>query len=122
MTDKRYCLIKCNERMWGIKDKELSDNNNAIITSSDKEDMVFIINRLNLCNERILEFIKCIQERDAELTDLKQFKDNVLKLIEDKIQELEDQYKFGQEVYRGCPMHNIQFGINTLKELQKEIN
>lgn len=48
-------------------------------------------------------------------------KNNVLKLIEDKIQELEDQYKFGQEVYKGCPMHNIQFGINTLKELQKAI-
>jgi hypothetical protein len=118
MNDKRYCLIKCDDGMWGIMDKELSDNDNAIITSSDKEDMIFIINRLNLCNELIIRLIKCIQERDSELNS---FKNNVLKLIEDKIQELEDQYKFGQEVYKGCPMHNIRHTINTLKELQNEI-
>ena len=45
----------------------------------------------------------------------------VLDLIDDKIDELEEQYKFGQEVYRGCPMHNIGFGINVLKELKKEL-
>lgn len=45
----------------------------------------------------------------------------VLDLIDENIEELEGQYKFGQEVYRGCPMHNIGFGINTLKELKKEL-
>jgi hypothetical protein len=46
----------------------------------------------------------------------------VLDLIDDKIDELEEQYKFGQEVYRGCPMHNIGFGINVLKELKRELS
>ena len=45
----------------------------------------------------------------------------VLDLIDEKIDELEKRYKFGQEVYKGCPMHNIRFGINTLKELKKEL-
>ena len=46
----------------------------------------------------------------------------VLDLIDEKIDELEKRYKFGQEVYKGCPMHNIRFGINTLKELKKELS
>lgn len=42
-------------------------------------------------------------------------------LIDEKIDELEEKYRFGQEVYRGCPMHNIRFGINVLKELKREL-
>lgn len=45
----------------------------------------------------------------------------VLDLIDEKIDELEGRYKFGQEVYKGCPMHNIRFGINVLKELKREL-
>lgn len=44
-----------------------------------------------------------------------------LDLIDDKIDELEKRYKFGQEVYKGCLMHNIRFGINVLKELKREL-
>lgn len=45
----------------------------------------------------------------------------VFDLIDEKIDELEKRYKFGQEVYKGCPMHNILFGINVLKELKKRL-
>lgn len=41
-------------------------------------------------------------------------------LIDDKIEDLEGRYAFGQK-YGVCPMHNIQFGINILNELQKEL-
>ena len=47
--------------------------------------------------------------------------EKVFALIDKKIDELEKRYKFGQEIYHGCPMHNIVFGINTLKELKKEL-
>ena len=40
--------------------------------------------------------------------------------IDDKIDELEDKYEFGQK-HGFCKMHNIRFGINILKELQKEL-
>ena len=39
------------------------------------------------------------------------------KWVNDKISDLEKKYEFGQTEYKGCPMHNIQFGINILKEL-----
>ncbi len=41
----------------------------------------------------------------------------IRKWINDKISYLEKKYEFGQTEYKGCPMHNIQFGINILKEL-----
>ena len=56
-----------------------------------------------------------------ENKELKQFKQLVFDLIDRKINEMEKKYKFGQEVYKGCPMHNIRYGINTLKELRKEL-
>ena len=40
--------------------------------------------------------------------------------IDDKIDELEDKYEFGQK-YGFCKMHNIKFAINILKELQNEL-
>lgn len=45
--------------------------------------------------------------------------EKVCTLIDEEIEILEEKYKFGQEIYQGCPMHNIQFGINTLKQLKK---
>ena len=41
------------------------------------------------------------------------------KWVNDKISYLEKKYEFGQTEYKGCPMHNIQFGINILKELRE---
>lgn len=43
----------------------------------------------------------------------------IRKWINDKISYLEKKYEFGQTEYKGCPMHNIQFGINILKELRE---
>ena len=62
-------------------------------------------------NRLVNETAKIVAEHQSKILDL----------IDDKIDELEGRYKFGQEVYRGCPMHNIRFGINTLKELKKEL-
>jgi len=45
----------------------------------------------------------------------------VFNAIDEKIDELEKRYKFGQEVAKCCPMHNIRHSINTLKELKKEL-
>lgn len=43
----------------------------------------------------------------------------IRKWVNDKISDLEKKYEFGQTEYKGCPMHNIQFGINILKELRE---
>ena len=43
----------------------------------------------------------------------------IRKWVNDKISYLEKKYEFGQTEYKGCPMHNIQFGINILKELRE---
>lgn len=48
--------------------------------------------------------------------------DKCYELIDKKIDKLEKKYEFGQNVVKtNCPMHNIQFGINVLKELRKEL-
>lgn len=40
-------------------------------------------------------------------------------LIDEKINELQGQYDFGQK--NGfCPMHNIMYTINTLKQLKEK--
>lgn len=48
-------------------------------------------------------------------------RDYVFECIDRKITELEKLYEFGQNEYSACPMNNILFGINTLKELKKEL-
>ena len=40
--------------------------------------------------------------------------------IDDKIDELEEKYEFGQK-YGFCKMHNIKFAINILTELKEEL-
>lgn len=62
------------------------------------------------------------EQLEKETKELKQFKQLVFDLIDREINEMEKKYKFGQEVYKGCPMHNIRYGINTLKELRKELS
>lgn len=48
--------------------------------------------------------------------------DKCYELIDKKIDKLEKKYEFGQNVVKtNCPMHNIRFGINTLKDLKKEL-
>jgi len=45
----------------------------------------------------------------------------VFDIIDKKIEEIQKKYDFGQNVYKGCPMHNLLHSINTLKELKAEI-
>lgn len=86
-------------------------------------------------NRQLKEQLKDCQQKKQNIKDLLMNSEPVIEqkqlqkliyravnnLIDEKIDELEERYKFGQEVYRGCPMHNIRFGINVLKELKKEL-
>lgn len=45
----------------------------------------------------------------------------VFDAIDKKMAEIQKQYDFGQNTYKGCPMHNLQYAINTLKELKSEL-
>ena len=79
------------------------------------------------CNCEELKSVNEVYENslnklEEENKELQQFKQLVFDLIDRKINEMEKEYKFGQEVYKGCPMHNIRYGINTLKELRKELS
>ena len=79
------------------------------------------------CNCEELKSVNEVYENslnklEEENKDFQQFKQLVFDLIDRKINEMEKEYKFGQEVYKGCPMHNIRYGINTLKELRKELS
>ena len=88
----------------------------------NKAEIDKIINRLNELyeeNEQLKSDNNRLVNETAKIVAEHQRK--VLDLIDEKIDELEERYKFGQEVYQGCPMHNIRFGINTLKELKKEL-
>ena len=65
------------------------------------------------------EFYERNEYLEKESEQLKQEKNEIKKWVNDKISYLEKKYEFGQTEYKGCPMHNIQFGINILKELQE---
>ena len=71
--------------------------------------------------KQVIEQDRLLKELKNENKELKHFKQLVFDLIDRKINEMENMYKFGQEVYKGCPMHNIRYGINILKELRKEL-
>lgn len=76
----------------------------------------------NALNETADVFSELIQEKEElkkENEKLTVQKLEIRKWVNDKISYLEKKYEFGQTEYKGCPMHNIQFGINILKELQE---
>lgn len=78
------------------ENKQLKQKNTML-----KIDLMYITNRKNYLEN---EWDKCYE------------------LIDKKIHKLEKKYEFGQNVVKtNCPMHNIQFGINVLKELRKEL-
>lgn len=84
----------------------------------------------------VVDTVECLNELHEENKELKAKVDNkevavevetckvmekIFDLIDKKIKELEDKYEFGRTEYRACPMHNIMFGINVLKELKREL-
>ena len=58
--------------------------------------------------------VECLNALHEENTKVKS-------LIDEKIDYLQKKYDFGQNVYHGCPMHNIMHSINTLKEIKKKM-
>lgn len=82
-------------------------------------DVLDTLNSLSEENKQLKSDNNRLVNQTAKIVSEHQRK--VLNLIDKKIDELERQYKFGQEVFKGCPMHNILHSINTLKELKKEL-
>ena len=87
------------------------------------EEMADAINKLlNELNDENKELKAKVGDKTVAVeVETCKLMEKVFNRIDKKIDELEKRYKFGQEVYKGCPMHNIRFGINTLKELKKEL-
>ena len=63
------------------------------------------------------EILDLLNEFDDEKTE---FRDMVFKTIDDNIKGLEKRYEFGQTKAGACPMHNIQYSINVLKDLKRD--
>ena len=116
MTEKRFKYT-----FEGIEDTLESDEEYkyTLCNKDGFQDLCVMLNELNDKNEQLKSENNRLVNETAKIVAEHQRK--VLDLIDEKIDELEERYKFGQEVYQGCPMHNIRFGINTLKELKKEL-
>lgn len=84
----------------------------------DNDDCCEKLNELNDENRQLKADNNRLVNETAKVVAEHQSK--VLDLIDNKVEELEKRYKVGQLNY-GCPMHNIRFGINVLKELKKEL-
>ena len=108
-----WCGIHGNNRNYDCPKFEY---NWGILT---KEEAINHLNRLYYENKQLKSDNHRLVNETARI--VAEHQGRVLDLIDDKVDELEKKYKFGQEVYQGCPMHNIRFGINTLKELKKEL-
>ena len=97
----------------------------ANICAKLKKENVQLKQELNDCQTK-KQNIKDLLMNSEAVVEQKKLQEliynTVFNIIDDKIKELEDKYEFGQTVYNGCPMHNIQFGINTLKELKNELS
>lgn len=124
MIIKRFTLINLNEQHISAN---IYDNGTFIASISLGEELIVeLLNSLNDENEQLKQENKELKAKvdDKEVAvevECEKLMQKVFDLIDEKVDELEKRYKFGQEVYKGCPMHNIRFGINTLKELKKEL-
>lgn len=129
MTEnKRFELAPTNNKGWVVLDR-----GNILW----KDEILHLLNELSEENEELKERVKQLQRRtDTQKLINKSLKNNeeynkksiqklivqkleIRKWVNDKISYLEKKYEFGQTEYKGCPMYNIQFGINILKELQE---
>ena len=115
MIEKRFTLDEWD--IWDYADTMLVILQNGEFISN--ADVCELLNNLIEENEQLKSDNNRLVNETAKVVAEHQKK--VLDLIDEKIDKLEKRYKFGQEVYKGCPMHNILFGINSLKELKKEL-
>ena len=101
------------EKIWKLTEKGIKDYNGKV---GSLEEVVEVLNTYHfIVNDYLRENNKLKQENEKLTVQKLEIK----KWVNDKISYLEKKYEFGQTEYKGCPMHNIQFGINILKELQE---
>lgn len=60
------------------------------------------------------EFLNGLNDKTTEVRDM------LFEIIDNNIIALEKLYEFGQTKAGACPMHNIQYSINVLKDLKRE--
>ena len=138
MNEKRFEFRLCSDELYYfyIIDNENGKEYRYLIDDEflkllnelheEKEQLKSRINDYDVALKTLQDLterkLKENEQLKEENNELKQFKQMVFDLIDKKINEKEKKYKFGQEVYRGCPMHNIRYGINTLKELREDLS
>lgn len=96
--------------------------NGDILSRRDIVDKLNELSKENhcLCEENT-KLKKGLATCERKLGKVFEFIDIVFESIDKDVAELEARYKFGKEVYKGCPMHNIVFGINSLLALKRRI-
>ena len=108
--------------------KRFQWGDNCMIENNDKvkvEDIVGIVKTDEPTNS--VELVRRLRGGDDGKGDFNHSEGRwfqrsyVFECIDKKIEELEKLYEFGQNEYSACPMNNILYGINTLKELKKEL-
>ena len=109
MTAKRFTLAYEKGNWWAVRDGDIA---------LWKEEVVGLLNELN---EKKEELIDALNQRTKQCDALHEENIKVSSLIDEKINYLQKKYDFGQNVYHGCPMHNIMHSINVLKEIKKEM-
>ena len=80
-----------------------------------------IVDKMNNLDIKARENSKALSTLQKKLDALHEENTKVKSLIDEKINYLQKKYDFGQNVYHGCPMHNIMHSINVLKEIKKEM-
>lgn len=123
MTEKRFKI--------DLDEEAITDNGEFCLSlycfqDKGEKDVCDLLNELAEENEQLLKANKELKAKvdDKEIAvevETEKLMQKVFNAIDEKIDELEKKYKFGQEVAKCCPMHNILHSINTLKELKKEL-
>lgn len=119
MIGEKYTL-RVSKKDNGVKIFNNYDENNWRVLNvhyQNYEDAVYLQIKLKPLVDLLNELYKENEKLKQEIQKLTVQKLEIRKWINDKISDLEKKYEFGQTEYKGCPMHNIQFGINILKEL-----
>ena len=121
MTEKRYYIGNGKNCTICDNSKGGSDFFNMLTQFQAVDEL----NRLHEENKQLKQKNTMLSKDLKYITDRKNHLesewDKFYELVDKKIKELEDKYEFGRTEYRACPMHNIMFGINVLKELTKEL-
>lgn len=107
MTAKRYFKREWEEEYYIFDSETISEK--EFDEKVEYEDYQSFVDSMQ--GDEVVDRLNALHEENTK----------VLSLIDKKIDDLQKKYDFGQNVYQGCPMHNIMHSINVLKEIKKEI-